>query len=139
VGSVLVGSREFIREARRTRKLFGGGMRQVGYLAACGIVALTAMVERLAEDHARAQRLARAFHELDAGGRAAIDPAEVETNLVILDTPRGAAGEIQSALEVRGVRALALGASRLRFVTHRHITDRHVERAMEALRSVWPT
>ncbi len=138
VGSVLVGSREFVREARRTRKLLGGGMRQAGYLAACGLVALDAMVERLAEDHARAERLARAFGALDAGGRAAIDPAAVETNLVILDTPNGAAPGIQAALEQRGVRALALGASRLRFVTHRHIEDRHVERAIEALRAVWP-
>ncbi|MBK9384236.1 MAG: aminotransferase class I/II-fold pyridoxal phosphate-dependent enzyme [Planctomycetes bacterium] len=139
VGSVLVGSRDFVREARRTRKLLGGGMRQAGYLAACGLVALDSMLERLAEDHARAQRLARAFGSLDAGGRPAIDPAAVETNLVILDTPSGAAHRIQGALEERGVRALALGSSRLRFVTHRHIEDRHVERAMEALRAVWST
>lgn len=138
VGSVLVGGAEFIREARRTRKLLGGGMRQAGYLAACGIVALESMVERLAEDHRRARQLAERCADLGTGAASAIDPLSVETNLVIFATPNGAAPSLQQGLEARGVRALALGASALRFVTHRHISDADIDRADAALHELWP-
>ena len=80
VGSVIVGNREFIQQARRNRKVLGGGMRQAGVLAAAGIVALTEMVDRLAEDHANARRLAEGIAELPG---IRLNPSAVKTNIVI--------------------------------------------------------
>ena len=82
VGSVIVGSTDFVKEARRARKVLGGGMRQAGVIAAAGIVALTEMVDRLAEDHLHARRLAEGIAELPG---ISIDPAKVQTNIVIFE------------------------------------------------------
>jgi len=133
VGSLLVGSREFIKQARRARKAFGGGMRQVGILAAAGLVALEGWERRLAEDHGRARCLAGG---LDGLPGLLLDPREVATNMVYLAVAGGpaAAGGLVAALGRDGVRALALGG-RIRLVTHRDIGDEDVDRAVRAFRA----
>jgi threonine aldolase len=115
VGSLLCGSREFIERARRNRKMVGGGTRQVGAVAAAGIVALETMIERLAEDHANARALAErlaALPEFD------FDPEDVETNIIAARLRNGAMAEVLPRLTAAGVQATALGPTTLRFVTH---------------------
>ena len=130
VGSVLVGSAAAIREARVWRKRYGAGMRQVGILAAAGLYALDHNLARLADDHARAQRFAQAV----AAVAAVVDPAEVESNIVILDVaqhPRSAA-EVVAALADRGVRAYALSPTRVRLVWHLDVDDAATDYASAA-------
>ena len=134
VGSVLCGTAALMREARIVRKRMGGGMRQVGVLAAAGLYALEHHVERLAEDHARAARLARALAEL---GPFRIDPATVETNIVVTAVdPVEDAPTILRALAERGVLAGGMGPGRIRFVTHLDVDDVGLDRAIDALREV---
>lgn len=136
-GSLLLGSAAFIRDARRVRKVLGGGMRQSGILAAAGRVALGSMIERLADDHRRAQDLAVGLADL---AWVDIDPATVETNILafgVNDFPEGAFG-LQAALEARGVRAIAFSPTRMRMVTHKDVDDDHVARAIEAFRGLTP-
>jgi threonine aldolase len=134
VGSVLCGRREAIAQARVVRKRLGGGMRQAGILAAAGLHALEHHVGRLAEDHARARRLAEALAELP-GFR--VDPARVATNIVIAAVePAGRVGEVIDGLASRGVLAGAMGAGRIRFVTHLDVDDAGLERAIAALRAL---
>jgi threonine aldolase len=123
VGSVLVSSAERIAEARVWRKRYGAGMRQVGILAAGGLYAIERNVDRLAEDHVRARRLAQA---LDA------DPTAVETNIVVLDVADAAA--IAGAAAQEGVLTSALGPRFLRLVTHLDIDDDGIDRAIEVLK-----
>lgn len=136
VGSVLCGSREFIKRAHRVRKLLGGGMRQAGVLAAAGIVALENMVSRLGKDHARARTLAEGLSEnrclvLDAGTPA--------TNMVFMnlsdDVPLSAA-EVAEKMKERGVLVGVSGARRFRLVTHYWIDDEGVDRAVAAFGEV---
>ncbi len=120
VGSVLLGSAAFIKEARRTRKVFGGGMRQAGYLAAAGVYALENHVERLEEDHRKAQKLAEALG--NATWVKTVLP--VETNIVIFEV----AGEMSAAhwvdvLSQKGIKTTATSASTIRMVTHLNVTD----------------
>jgi threonine aldolase len=131
VGSVVAGSRAFVREARRARKVLGGAMRQSGVLAAAGIVALTEMVERLAEDHANAARLAEGIAGLPG---IALDPAAVQTNIVIfsLERPDLTPQQLAARLAEQGVWLLTMGGPRLRAVTHYHVTAQAVERAIAA-------
>jgi len=142
VGSLLLGSRELIGEAVRVRKLFGGGMRQVGVLAAAGIVALTEMVERLADDHARARRLAEGLGTLPA---VEIDPARVHTNILVFRLRPGkvpgdpavpASERFVAGMRERGVLLGAFGATDARMVTHYEITDADVEATVRAARQV---
>ncbi len=129
VGSMLVGDAAFIAEARRIRKMFGGGMRQVGVLAAAGLVALEEMLPRVAEDHATARRLAELIAEVPA---AVLDPGSVETNIVFFSLAPGSpltAAELVERLRVEGVLANALGPDRVRMVTHYEISMEDVERA----------
>jgi threonine aldolase len=140
VGSVVAGSREGMGEARRVRKMFGGGMRQAGILAAAGLLALRRGFAHLAEDHANARRLAGALAELPG---VAIDPTTVETNIVIFAvTGRGgqtpAAGFLAAAREV-GVWGVPVGPDRVRFVTHRDVPAPRVERAIALLRQRFAT
>ena len=130
VGAVLVGSTAFIEKARRYRKMLGGGMRQAGILAAAGLVALETMVDRLADDHRRAKRLAVGF---------GLDPSAVETNIVMLDTqPRDiTAAALAEKLLPYGVKASPFGEYTLRFVTHFGIEDKDVEQAIGAVRKVF--
>jgi threonine aldolase len=142
VGSVLLGSRELIDEAVRARKLFGGGMRQVGVLAAAGIVALTEMVERLGEDHERATRLAKGLAELPA---VEIDPARVYTNILVFrlraekvpgDAAVAPSQRFVAGMKERGVLLGAFGATDVRMVTHYEIGDADVDAAIKAARAV---
>jgi threonine aldolase len=131
VGSLLCGGADLIREARVVRKRMGGGMRQAGILAAAGLYALEHHVERLPDDHRRARRLAEA---LAAHSAFDIDPALVRTNIVIAGVRRAADTErILASLRDRGVLAGAMGAGRIRFVTHLGIDDAAIGRAIEAL------
>jgi threonine aldolase len=131
-GSLICGPADFIAEARRVRKVLGGGMRQAGILAAAGIVALTEMPPRLAEDHAHAARLARGLEGLPG---LTVVPAPVRTNIVYLDLdPAGpTAAEVAAAAAARGVKLLALGPRRLRAVTHHHIREADIDQAMAVL------
>ena len=136
VGSMVCGSAEFIARARRMRKVLGGGMRQAGIIAAAGIVALEQMVDRLAEDHENARRLANGLAEMN--GLSPMDPENVKTNIVYmeLDSPLSAL-EVTLKLEKEGVRVLAAGPRRLRAVTHYGITAKDVDRALTAFRKVF--
>jgi threonine aldolase len=135
IGSMVVGSGEAIAEARRLRKRLGGGMRQVGVIAAAARVALTSGVDRLAEDHANARRLAEGFAEIDP---ATVDLDAVETNMVYVDLrPLGVtAHHVSEALRNEGVITLALAAGSMRLVTHRDVSAEDVETALKAFRKV---
>ncbi|HKP72962.1 MAG TPA: GntG family PLP-dependent aldolase [Pyrinomonadaceae bacterium] len=135
VGSVLLGRRAFIEEARRWRKLLGGGMRQAGVLAAAGLVALEESPKRLHEDHANARRLAEGVAELPG---VKIDPERVVTNIVIFDvagTGR-AADEICARLRTHGVLASGFGTA-IRMVTHYDVSAEDIARALAALREIF--
>jgi threonine aldolase len=133
IGSMVCGAAEAIAEGRRIRKRLGGGMRQVGVIAAAARVALMTGIERLTEDHDNARRLAEGIAELDPG---ACDPARVETNMVFVDLAVFAktAPEVAAGLRRRGVLALGPPGTKMRLVTHRDVGAADVERALEALR-----
>jgi threonine aldolase len=133
VGSVVCGSEAFIAEARRMRKLLGGGMRQAGVLAAAGIVALEEMVPRLAEDHANARRLARGLSTVDG---LSVDAAAVETNLVYIEVahPELAAPELAQRLAARGVRILAASRTHIRAVPTYHVSPEEIDTAVGIFR-----
>lgn len=131
VGSVLCGTGDFIEKARQWRKRLGGGMRQAGLLAACGIVSLTKMAGRLEEDHRRARALASAIDGLPG---FTIDWDTVQTNMILLNTER-AAEEWIGRLEERNVWALTTGPNQLRLVLHYDIDDAKLARAIEAIQS----
>lgn len=135
VGSAVAGPAAFVKRARRMRKQVGGGMRQAGILAAACVVALDTMVERLAEDHANAARLARGLAAIDGIG---LDPAAVETNIVYFDLLRKdlSAGSLSLALAHRGVLMNPTASHRLRAVTHYHITASDVETVIGAVEEV---
>ena len=128
VGSVLASSRERIEEARRARKLLGGGMRQAGILAAAGLVALDGLVTRLADDHANARRLGQALGQ----GRG-VTVAPVETNIVVATLEGRSAPDVVAALRQEGVLASAMDGSTLRLVTHRDVSREDCERAAAAI------
>ena len=132
VGSVIVGSRDWIEKARKWRKMLGGGMRQGGILAAAGIVALEEMVDRLREDHINAKRLAVGLAELP---QVQVDPEAVETNMVLMDVgPSGKTGEeFVALLKEAGVLASAMGPTTLRLVTHKDISPADVEKALQII------
>jgi threonine aldolase len=135
VGSMLLGTRAFIEEARAWRKLLGGGMRQAGVIAAAGLVALEETPPRLAEDHSNARRLAEGVAEIEG---VSIDPARVQTNIVIFDVSGTGktSDEICARLkEEHGVLASGFGPS-IRLVTHYDVSREDVERALEGLRKV---
>ncbi|MBV9113748.1 MAG: aminotransferase class I/II-fold pyridoxal phosphate-dependent enzyme [Hyphomicrobiales bacterium] len=135
IGSVLCGSAAFIERARAFRRMVGGNLRQAGVVAAAGIVALEEMIGRLAEDHRRAKELASGIAAIDA---SLSDPREVETNIVNVDLSRSAhlAPEWAAALKARGILAGPTKPKRLRLLTHRHIGDGEVKRALAAFREV---
>jgi threonine aldolase len=136
VGSILCGSREFIERARGMRRMVGGNLRQAGPLAAAGIVALETMVNRLAEDHQTARRLAEEFHRVDA---SLCDPKDVETNLVRVDVRKSGrrAAQWSADLKAKGVLVTPADVHVLRFVTHRHISAPDVDAAVGAFASLW--
>lgn len=136
VGSVLVGPADFILRARAFRRMVGGALRQAGGLAAAGLVALEGMVSRLPEDHRTARLLADGIAGVSQG---LVAPSETDTNIVRIDTgPSGVpAAEWVKRLERRGVRVGAWDAWQIRAVTHRHIDDGAVARAVAAFRAAW--
>jgi threonine aldolase len=135
VGSLVCGSRAFIAEARRARKVVGGGMRQAGVLAAAGIVALERMVDRLAEDHANAQALAAGLAELSW---VSVEPVPVRTNILYIAVRHSSlsAEQVAASLAQQGILMLALGHNRLRAVTNYHITPADIRAALDAMRSM---
>jgi threonine aldolase len=133
VGSLLLGTQDFIHHARRVRKVLGGGMRQAGYLAAAGIYALDNHVERLAEDHDRARYLAGVLE-----GMPWVDEIlPVETNILIFRIEEGRSEkEFIKTLDGKGILAAATGPGTIRFVTHLDFSDQDLERVEEVLREI---
>ncbi len=134
IGSVLVGSKEFIAEARVWRKRFGGGMRQAGILAAAGLIALEESPKRLHEDHANARRLAEGVAEIRG---ISIDPESVRTNIVIFDvsgTGKSSA-DICSALKAENIHAIPFGPA-IRMVTHCDVSREDIEATLVALSGI---
>jgi threonine aldolase len=132
VGSVICGSKEFVAEARRNRKILGGGMRQCGIIAAAGITALDEMVERIADDHANAQRLAQGIARIRG---LSIEPERVQTNIVYFDmaSQQIKADELVSQLGNKGIKILLLGPSRFRAVTHYGINAEDIDFTLTTL------
>ncbi|HEU0240736.1 MAG TPA: GntG family PLP-dependent aldolase [Micromonosporaceae bacterium] len=130
VGSLVIGSAEKIARARTLRKRMGGAMRQVGVLAAAGRYALDHHIDRLADDHARARRLAEAFAPLGL-----VDPARVRTNVVMLDMTKHSldARGVVAAAKAEGVRVTAMAPRLVRIVTHLDLDDAAIDRAIEVL------
>jgi threonine aldolase len=137
VGSALAGPREYIARARRVRKLFGGGMRQAGVIAAAALYALEHHVERLAEDHRNARVVAQAI--ADTPGLR-LSPPEVETNLIWfeVDPELGPAKAVAAALKERGVLVHVMGPQTLRACTHLDVSAAQAERAAEVVRRTVP-
>ncbi len=135
VGSMLAGSSDFVERARRMRKMLGGGMRQAGVVAAAGLCALNEMVDRLAEDHANARRLAEGLQGLPGND---IDLSRVETNMVFGDCrpPLTATAFIDRCREV-GVLLDQASAYRWRMVTHRGVAVEDVDYAIDAVRRLF--
>jgi threonine aldolase len=132
VGSLVAGAEEFIYVARRTRKAFGGGMRQAGILAAAGIEALRHGPARLAVDHARARRLAEAIADLPA---FEIDLTAVQTNILMVEIPGRDPQDLLNYLDGDGIKAMIFGPHLVRFVFHRDLTEEHVDRCIARLRA----
>ena len=135
VGSIVAGSEEFVRRARRNRKMVGGGMRQAGILAAAGIVALTEMVDRLAEDHRNARTLAEGLKDVEG---ISLELHGVQTNMAFftLTAERMTVAEFLAALEGEGVKVGYAGGRLLRGVTHHGIEEKDVYTAVDAFRRV---
>ncbi len=133
VGSVLIGKKDFIKKAKRVRKLFGGAMRQAGYLAAAGIYALENNIQRLAEDHLHAKLLESALREKDFVGEI----LPVETNILIFEVKgRYTATELSAILKEKGVLAIAISPTQIRFVLHLDISQSQVQETIELIQSL---
>tara|TARA_B110000467_G_scaffold164573_1_gene194360 strand:- start:883 stop:1926 length:1044 start_codon:yes stop_codon:yes gene_type:complete len=132
IGSLLIGSTSFIAQAHRWRKMFGGGMRQAGMLAAAGLHALDHHVERMAEDHARAMRLATSINDLDG---YVVDLETVETNMVYFESNLKAT-EVMKALSDSGIDVLDIGPNTCRIVLHLHVTDEDVNQVIQTFESL---
>jgi threonine aldolase len=126
VGSMVCGSQDFIAGARRARKVLGGGMRQAGVLAAAGIVALTEMVDRLADDHAHARQLAEGLAEMPG---VSIDLSQIKSNIVFFELRRAdmTVEQFLKMLDEGGARMLPVGVGRIRAVTHYHISAEDID------------
>jgi threonine aldolase len=129
VGSLILGQKDFISEARNWRKLLGGGMRQVGVLAAAGLVALEQSPKVLYEDHANAKRLAEGLAEIRG---VKIDPEQVQTNIVIFDisATKLTTAHFSSELRIRGVLANGINAREMRMVTHYDVSAAEIQRTI---------
>jgi threonine aldolase len=134
VGSMVVGSVDFIREARVVRKLYGGGMRQVGVLAACGLVALEEMIQRLAEDHQKAQILAEVIQSCS---KVEPDWPWPQTNIVVFGLKEGNAALMEQKLAEHGVFCLAMEDNqRIRLVTHKDVSFDQIQYANDVLKEL---
>lgn len=134
-GSILVGTAKFIEKARKIRWMLGGGMKQMGILAAAGIVGLKTMVNRIEEDHKNAKMLAKGLSKIKA---LDIDPHKVQTNMVVLDIAklRIKPEEFVTRLEAHRVKAVPFGGNRVRMVTHKDIDCEGIEYTIKATREV---
>jgi len=132
VGSMVCGSSRFIAQARRTRKMLGGGMRQAGIIAAAGLVSLEQMVQRLAEDHNNARRLAEGIAGING---LSIDTSVVHTNIIYFDlvSERITPDEFITQLREKAIKLLRTGPSRFRMVTHYGIDAKDIDTALTAL------
>lgn len=135
VGSIVVGSRQFIEKARKVRKILGGGMRQAGVLAAAGIIALTKMVDRLKKDHENAKFLATKLREIGYS----VNVEDVETNMVILKTDnlKVNAHQFLSAMREKGVLAVAFSDTSIRLVTHNDVSREDIEKALNVFEELF--
>ena len=133
VGSLVVGAKDFIKRARKTRKMLGGGMRQAGVLAAAGIVALDSMIDRLAEDHANARLLAEGIAQIPG---LAIDLSLVQTNIVVFEAVAVAPSTLIARLAAEGVKIVPFGGKRCRAVTHYGIDREHIQTTLALLNRV---
>jgi len=134
VGSILCGSEKFIATARKWRRMLGGGMRQAGILAAAGIVALETMIERLAEDHANASRLAFGLAQIPG---LAIQPEKVQTNIVLFEPPEGITAEkFILELNSHGIMLSYMGGRKIRAVTHRMVNSEDIEACLKHISRV---
>ncbi len=132
-GSVLAGPKEFIRQARRVRKVFGGGMRQAGYIAAAGIYALDNHVERLKDDHRRAKIIGETMKELSFVENV----LPVDTNIIIFNLNAKVSSEkFVQELAKNGIRAVGFGKQAIRFVTHLDFTEEMLEKTVSVLRTI---
>jgi threonine aldolase len=134
VGSLLCGRADFIAEARRARKVVGGGMRQAGIIAAAGIVALEQMADRVGEDHVRAKQLAHGLAEIPG-----VDVAPVATNILyfrLAEQVSKTQGEVRDGLAQRGILVGARTDGRFRAATHYWISDEDIQTTVEAVRAV---
>jgi len=130
VGSVLLGTKDFIEKARRVRKVFGGGMRQAGYLAAAGIYALENHIERLALDHRHAQQIVAALKEKDFTG----DMYPVETNIVIFEVKgKYTAQSLTEKLKENNILAMAISPTQIRMVLHLDVTEEMVKETISVI------
>lgn len=133
VGSLVCGSVEVIERVRKNRKMVGGGMRQAGILAAAGIVALDSMVDRLADDHANARRLAQGLAVMPG---ISLDPDSIQTNLVIFEVTNRPATELIDALKEQGLLVSHADGQRVRMVTHYGIGEEDIDEALNVAESV---
>ncbi len=134
VGSVLLGSKEFVAKAHRWRKMCGGGMRQAGLLAAAGLMALEQQFERLAEDHTRARKLAEGLSQIE---QLSIDLTQVQSNMVFVDCAVELQGPLTNHLRQQGI--LIGGYGQLRLVTHLDIKDADITRVIQAFLNFFAT
>ena len=133
VGSVLIGSEAFVKQARRIRKVMGGGMRQAGYLAAACIYALDHQVERLKEDNERAKQIGAVLEAMPYVSEV----RPVQTNILIFDVnPPYTAASFLEKLAEKGIKASAFGPQTVRFVTHLDFTEEMLDRVVEALKDM---
>ena len=133
IGSLLLSSEENIQKAIRIRKLFGGGMRQVGYLAAAGIYALDHHVDRLSEDHQRAALLGKALEKSD--WIAKVEP--IETNIIIFQLHEHLDEKLfMNNMEMNSIRLISMGEGKLRIVTHLDFTDAMLEKVVEVIENM---
>jgi len=135
IGSLVAGPKKFIDRVHRFRKMFGGGMRQVGIIAAAGIYALDHHIERLKEDHQNAKRLALGLQKFKG---VSIDPEHVETNIVIFDLANSGmiASQVTEAMKKERVLAHAFGSTQIRLVTHLDVSSEDIEVALGAFEKV---
>jgi threonine aldolase len=135
MGSLVAGSKTFVHQVHRFRKMFGGGMRQAGIVAAAGIYALDYHVERLEEDHRNAKRLAMGLSEMKG---VSINPEQVETNIVIFDCSRTGmtASQMVESMKKEKILILSVGKTLVRLLTHLDVTAEDIETALKAFKKV---
>jgi threonine aldolase len=135
IGSMIVGSTAFIERCRRERKLFGGGMRQVGIIAAAGLYAVRHNVKRLVDDHANARLLAKGVDELPV---FSVDMSRVETNIVVAQiSNEKTSAELAEKMKSVGVLAVPFGRKKIRFVTHLDVSRADCEEALDRLQKLF--